>query len=200
MIKVGLTGGIGSGKSTVAKVFKQLGVPIYFSDDRAKDLMLNNKFLREALISVFGDKVIINGFLNRSFIASKVFSNPKELFKLNALVHPFVQKDFDVWSASQTGNYILKEAAIIFETGADKLLEKVILVESPKHLKVSRIMFRDGITDEEVFKRMSKQWSDIQKRANADYIIQNDEKRSLIHQILKLHDILTLLNKSNSTL
>jgi len=193
MIKVGLTGGIGSGKTTVAKIFKQFGVPVYFSDDRAKDLMLNNKFLRESLISLFGDKVIINGFLNRSYIASKVFSNPKELIKLNALVHPFVQKDFDVWSASQTSNYVLKEAAILFETGADKLLDKVVLVESPEDLKVSRIMFRDGMAEEEVFKRMSKQWSDSQKRINADYIIQNNEKCSLIYQILKLHNTFSSL-------
>lgn len=188
MIKVGLTGGIGSGKTTVAKIFMQLGVPVYLSDNRAKDLMLNNQFLRESLISVFGDKVIINGFLNRSYIASKVFSNTEELIKLNALVHPFVQKDFDVWSASQTSNYVLKEAAILFETGANKLLDKVVLVESPEDLKVSRIMFRDGMTEEEVFKRMSKQWSDRQKRTNADYIIQNDEKCSLTYQILKLHN------------
>ena len=193
MIKVGLTGGIGSGKTTVAKIFKQLGVPVYLSDDRAKDLMLNNQFLRESLISVFGDKVIINGFLNRSYIASKVFSNPKELIKLNTLVHPFVQKDFDVWSASQTSNYVLKEAAILFETGADKLLDEVVLVESPEDLKVSRIMFRDGMTEEEVFKRMSKQWSDCQKRTIADYIIQNDEKCSLIYQILKLHNTFSSL-------
>ena len=193
MIKVGLTGGIGSGKTTVAKIFKQFGVPVYFSDDRAKDLMLNNKFLRESLISLFGDKVIINGFLNKSYIVSKVFSNPKELIKLNALVHPFVQKDFDVWSASQTSNYVLKEAAILFETGADKLLDKVVLVESPEDLKVSRIMFRDGMAEEEVFKRMSKQWSDSQKRINADYIIQNNEKCSLIYQILKLHNTFSSL-------
>ena len=188
MIKVGLTGGIGSGKTTVAKIFKQFGVPVYFSDDRAKYLMLNNKFLRESLISLFGDKVIINGCLNRSYIASKVFSNPKELIELNALVHPFVQKDFDVWSDSQTSNYVLKEAAILFETGADKLLDKVVIVESPEDLKVSRIMFRDELTEDEVFKRMSKQWPDSQKRTNADYIIQNDEKCSLIYQILKLHN------------
>ena len=191
MIKVGLTGGIGSGKTTVAKIFKQLGVPIYFSDDRAKNLMLNNQFLRESMISLFGDKVIIGGFLNRSYIASKVFSNPKELIKLNALVHPFVQRDFDVWSASQTSNYVLKEAAIILETGGDKLLDKIVLIESPKYLKVTRIISRDGMTEEEVFKRMSKQWSDSQKRINADYIIKNDEKNFLIFQILKLHDTLS---------
>ena len=193
MIKVGLTGGIGSGKTTVAKIFKQFGVPVYFSDDRAKDLMLNNQFLRESLISLFGDKVIVDGFLNRSYIASKVFTNTKELIKLNALVHPFVQTDFDVWSASQTSNYVLKEAAIIFETGADKLLDKVVLVESPKNLKVSRVMVRDRMLRKEVLKRMERQWSDYQKRINADYIIQNDEKYSLINQSLKLHNILSTL-------
>ena len=189
MIKVGLTGGIGSGKTTVANIFKQLGVPVYFSDDRAKDLMLNNQFLRESLISLFGDKVIIDGFLNRSYIASKVFSNSKELIKLNALVHPFVQKDFDDWSASQCSVYVIKEAAILFETGANKLLDKVVLVESPKDLKVSRVMLRDGMKNEEVLMRMSKQWSDDQKRTYADYIIYNDEENPLINQILKLHSI-----------
>tara|TARA_B000000475_G_scaffold271956_1_gene271259 strand:- start:810 stop:1394 length:585 start_codon:yes stop_codon:yes gene_type:complete len=189
MIKVGLTGGIGSGKTTVANIFKQLGVPIYFSDDRAKYLMLHNQFLRESLISLFGDKVVVNGLLNRSYIASKVFSNPKELIKLNTLVHPFVQKDFDDWSASQCSVYVIKEAAILFETGANKLLDKVVLVESPKDLKVSRVMLRDRITKEEVLMRMSKQWPDDQKRTYADYIIYNDEENPLINEILKLHSI-----------
>ena len=189
MIKVGLTGGIGSGKTTIAKIFMQLGVPVYFSDTRAKDLMLNNKSLQESLISLFGDEVIIDGLLNRSHIASKVFSNPKELVKLNALVHPFVQKDFDAWSASQSSHYVLKEAAIIFETGADKFLDQVILVESPEDLKISRVMLRDKVTMKEVLMRMGNQWSDDQKRINADYIILNDEKCSLINQILKLHTV-----------
>lgn len=188
MIKVGLTGGIGSGKTTVARIFNQLGVPIYLSDDRAKYLMLNNQFLRESLISLFGEMVILNGFLNTPYISSKVFDNPNELIKLNTLVHPFVQRDFDVWSASQSCDYVIKEAAIIFETGGDKLLDKILLVESPKYLKVSRIILRDTITEVEIHKRMSRQWSDSQKRKNADYIIQNDEKCSLIYQILKLHD------------
>lgn len=189
MIKVGLTGGIGSGKTTIAKIFMQLGVPVYFSDTRAKDLMLNNKSLQESLISLFGDEVIIDGLLNRSHIASKVFSNPKQLVKLNALVHPFVQKDFDAWSASQSSHYVLKEAAIIFETGADKFLDQVILVESPEDLKISRVMLRDKVTMKEVLMRMGNQWSDDQKRINADYIILNDEKCSLIYQILKLHTV-----------
>ena len=189
MIKIGLTGGIGCGKTTVANIFKQLGIPIYSSDSRAKDLLLNNHFLRESLISLFGDKVIIDGILNTSYIASKVFSNPKELIKLNALVHPFVQKDFDAWSASQNSDYVLKESAILIETGADKFLDKIILVISPEELKFSRVMLRDQITKEDVLLRMNKQWTDNQKRINADYIIYNDEKTSLINQILNLHSI-----------
>ena len=132
---------------------------------------------------------MIEGLLNRSYIASKVFSNPKELLKLNALVHPFVQRDFDVWSASQSTDYVLKEAAIIFEAGVDKLLDKVVLVESPINLKISRVMLRDGMLKKEVLMRMEKQWSDSRKRINADYIIKNDEKCSLLNQILKLHTI-----------
>tara|TARA_Y100000739_G_scaffold200081_1_gene184057 strand:+ start:322 stop:906 length:585 start_codon:yes stop_codon:yes gene_type:complete len=189
MIKIGLTGGIGCGKTTVANIFKQLGIPIYSSDSRAKDLLLKNHFLRESLISLFGDKVIIDGILNTSYIASKVFSNPKELIKLNALVHPFVQKDFDAWSASQNSDYVLKESAILIETGADKFLDKIILVISPEELKFSRVMLRDQITKEDVLLRMNKQWTDNQKRINADYIIYNDEKTSLINQILNLHSI-----------
>ena len=189
MIKIGLTGGIGCGKTTVANIFKQLGIPIYSSDSRAKDLLLSNHFLRESLISLFGDKVIIDGVLNTSYIASKVFSNPKELIKLNALVHPFVQKDFDAWSASQNSDYVLKESAILIETGADKFLDKIILVVSPEDLKFSRVMLRDQITKEDVLLRMNKQWTDNQKRINADYIIYNDEKTSLINQILNLHSI-----------
>ena len=126
-------------KTTIAKIFKQLGVPVYFSDDRAKDLMLNNKSLQE--LYFFRRWGFIDGLLNRSYIASKVFSNPKELFKLNALVHPFVKRDFDIWSASQSTDYVLKEAAIIFEAGVDKWLDKVVLVESPKP-KVSCVMLR----------------------------------------------------------
>ena len=150
---------------------------------------LNNQFLRQSLISLLGDKVIIDGVLNRSYIASKVFSNPKELIKLNALVHPFVQKDFDAWSASQNSDYVLKESAILIETGADKFLDKIILVVSPEDLKFSRVMLRDQITKEDVLLRMNKQWTDNQKRINADYIIYNDEKTSLINQILNLHSI-----------
>lgn len=192
MLKIGLTGGIGSGKTTVVKVFMQLGVPVYISDDRAKYLMHENESLKTSIISVFGEKTFLNGKLNRSYLASTVFSNTNKLYELNALVHPYVKKDFEIWLASQNSNYIIKEAAILFETGANKFLDKVILVESPEKLKIQRIMLRDSLKHEEIIDRMSKQWSDLDKRIYADYIILNDEKSSLIKQILKLHKLFNL--------
>ena len=189
MLKIGLTGGIGSGKTTVAEVFKQLGIPVYSSDDRAKALMLENEPLRASVIGLFGEQSYLEGELNRAYIASKAFSNKEQLNKLNALVHPVLQKDFEAWTATQQSAYIIKEAAILFETGANKGLDKVILVEAPKELKISRVVQRDGIEHEAVLARMDKQWSDEQKRECSDHVIINDEKSFLLEQVLKLHDI-----------
>jgi len=189
MLKIGLTGGIGSGKTTVAKIFKQFGIPIYLSDDRAKDLMLENESLRKSLIDLFGEQAYIDGLLNRAYIASKVFTNKEALNKLNALVHPVLQKDFEAWSTAQQSPYIIKEAAILFESGANEGLDKVILVEAPKELKISRVVQRDGFERSDVIARMNKQWSDEQKREHSDHVIVNDEKSSLLEQVLKLHDI-----------
>lgn len=189
MLKIGLTGGIGSGKTTIAEVFKQLGIPIYLSDNRAKALMLENESLRISIIRLFGNQAYVAGELNTAYIAEKVFSNHEELKKLNAIVHPVLQEDFEAWSAMQQSPYIIKEAAILFESGANKGLDKVILVEAPKELKISRVVQRDNVTQEDVLARMDKQWSDEQKRALSDYIIINDEKSSLLEQVLKLHDI-----------
>ena len=189
MLKIGLTGGIGSGKTTVANIFKQLGIPIYLSDDRAKALMLENESLRKSLIGLFGEQSYVDGVLNRAYIASKVFTNKEELNKLNALVHPVLEKDFEAWSIVQQSPYIIKEAAILFESGANKGLDKVILVEAPKELKISRVVQRDGIERSDVIARMDKQWSDEKKRAFSDDVIINDEKFSLLEQVLKLHDI-----------
>lgn len=189
MLKIGLTGGIGSGKTTIAEVFKQLGIPIYLSDNRAKALMLENESLRISIIRLFGNQAYVAGELNTAYIAEKVFSNHEELKKLNAIVHPVLQEDFEAWSAMQQSPYIIKEAAILFESGANKGLDKVILVEAPKELKISRVVQRDNVTQEDVLARMDKQWSDEQKRALSDYIIINDEKSSLMEQVLKLHDV-----------
>ena len=189
MLKIGITGGIGSGKTTVAEVFKQLGIPVYSSDDRAKALMLTNESLRASVIALFGEKSYVDGALNRAYIASKVFSNKEELNKLNALVHPVLKKDFEAWTAAQKSAYAIKEAAILFESGANKGLDKVILVEAPKKLKISRVVQRDGIEHEAVLARIDKQWTDEQKRERSDYVIVNDEKSSVLEQVIKLHDI-----------
>jgi len=189
MLKIGLTGGIGSGKTTVAKIFKQLGIPVYLSDDRAKALMLENESLRKSLIGLFGEQAYVDGVLNRAYLASIVFSNDEALAKLNELVHPILQKDFELWSSHQQSPYIIKEAAILLESGANKGLDKVVLVEAPKELKISRVVQRDHVEYEDVLARMNKQWTDSQKREHSDYVISNDEKSSLLEQVLKLHDI-----------
>ena len=189
MLKIGLTGGIGSGKTTVAKIFKQLGIPVYLSDDRAKALMLENESLRKSLIGLFGEQAYVDGVLNRAYLASIVFSNDEALTKLNELVHPILQKDFELWSSHQQSPYIIKEAAILLESGANKGLDKIVLVEAPKELKISRVVQRDHVEYEDVLARMNKQWTDSQKREHSDYVVSNDEKSSLLEQVLKLHDI-----------
>ena len=187
MLKIGLTGGIGSGKTTVGEVFQQLGVSVYASDDRAKALMTEDLSLRSGLISLFGEQAFMNEILNRSYIASKVFSNTQLLAKLNTLVHPFVEKDFQAWSKRQEGAYVLKEAAILFESGAYKGLDEVVLVEAPIELRVNRVISRDGSHREDVIARMEMQWSDEKKKELSDHLIVNDEKSSLLEQVLKLH-------------
>ena len=188
MLKIGLTGGIGSGKTTVAKVFKQLGIPVYASDDRAKALMTEDVALRSALCSQFGDKAFVDGILNRAYIASKVFYNKKALEQLNALVHPAVEADFLAWYDIQISPYIIKEAAILIESGGHKRLDQIILVQAPEEIRISRVLKRDGGEQSHVLARMKEQWSDMQKEAHAQHIISNDGKSSVLEQVLKLHD------------
>jgi dephospho-CoA kinase len=188
MIKIGLTGGIGSGKTTVSEVFAQLGIAIYLSDDRARALMVNDEELQSAIISLFGEQSYELGQLNRPYIASKVFSDKNELEKLNALVHPALKKDFDLWCTEQTSPYILKEAAILFESGANIGLDKVILVEAFTEIRLSRVMKRDSVSSESVLARMEVQWSDERKKLLSDYVIMNDEKCSVLEQVLEIHE------------
>ena len=193
MLKVGLTGGIGSGKTTIAEVFKQMGVAVYSSDDRAKSIMVNDVALRLEITNTFGTESYSNNQLNRAYIARKVFSNSVELAKLNAIVHPALKKDFVLWCSNQKGLYILKEAAILFESNAHVGLDKVILVSAAKEIKLTRILNRDSSTREEILLRMDKQWSDEKKRVLSDFEIVNDEDESVINQILEIHKSLSLL-------
>lgn len=187
MIKIGLTGGIGSGKSTVASIFKQLGVSVYFSDTRAKFLMASDPKVIAQIEDSFGSASYVNGQLNKTYISKKVFSDTKALKTLNSIVHPAVKNDFNLWCTTQKGPYIIKEAAILFESKSNIGLDKVILVSSPKELKMSRVLKRDQTDEKSVLERMDAQWKDSEKRLLADYEIRNDEKKSLIEQVNFLH-------------
>ena len=176
MIKVGLTGGIGSGKSTVAKILLKLGFPVYNSDKRAKWLMNNDSILKNNISSIFGENSYINGVLNTNFISNIVFSDPDKIVQLNSLVHPSVSKDFDKWlKLNISHNIIFKEAAILIESGAYLKMNKIILVESRNDLKIERILKRDSTDYDSVKKRMDSQSSDIKNKKYADYIIENNE-------------------------
>lgn len=187
-LKIGITGGIGVGKSVVTKIFKLLGIPTYDADKEAKDIMIKNDAVRDALISAFGSEVyFVDGSLNREWLGKRVFSNSVELKKLNAIVHPAVIQDADDWANSQTSTYSVKEAALLFESGSYKKLDINILVVSPLELRIKRVMERDRVDREEVLRRISKQMPEEEKEKLADYLIYNDDEHSLIDQVIDLH-------------
>jgi len=184
---IGLTGGIGSGKSKAAGHFSELGVSCYITDDRAKDLMNSNKNLQQAIVNEFGAESYINGNLNRSFIASFVFKDTNLLAKLNTIVHPAVADDFNSWLIEKNSVYVIKEAAILFENDVAKLCDQVILLTAPEAIRIQRVIDRDKCTKEDVLERISKQWSDAKKKPLADYIIENIEWIETSKQIRTLH-------------
>ena len=188
MLKIGITGGIGSGKSTVCRIFEVLGIPVFYADAVAKNLMTEDTVLKQGIIAQFGpESYLPNGSLNRPHLASIVFNQQKELEKLNALVHPAVFRAFDTWAAQQKAPYVIKEAALLFESGSYQMCDQNILVTAPENLKIERIMKRDGISQAEVEARMAKQMSDEEKKPLANLLLVNDEQQLLIPQILHLH-------------
>ena len=188
MLKIGITGGIGSGKTTVCRVFELLGIPIFYADTVAKLIMNTDPALKEEILKTFGEKsYLMDGELNRSYISSIVFKNEFELNKLNALVHPAVFRAFDKWLAiHHDAPYIIKEAALLFETKSYTMCDLSVLVVSPEALRVKRVIARDAISQDEIALRMKRQLSDEQKMKLADHILFNDESRLLIPQILEL--------------
>ncbi len=186
---IGLTGGIGSGKSYCAKIFEKLGVPIYYSDARAKQLMKSDEDLKSQIIQLFGDESYRSDqSLNRKHLSNLIFNNKELLKQMNQIVHPAVRKDFLEWGEIQLNKhkYVLQESALIFETGSHKIMNKVILVDAPVEIRLARVMARDKVDKSSVQNRMSKQLPSAEKRKKADYLIDNDGSQ-LVTPILNIH-------------
>ena len=188
MIIIGLTGGMGSGKSTVGTMFKDLGIPVYNSDERAKQLMNTSKKIKKELIGLFGKEAYSEEELNRPFIAEKVFNDADLLTKLNGIVHPKVRKDFLKWTKKQNTPYVIQETALLFENKSQKLYDKVILVTAPKELRIQRVLKRDKSSREQINSRMNNQLDDDIKIKLADYIIENIDLDITRSKILELHE------------
>lgn len=186
MLKIGLTGGIGSGKSTVAQVFETLGIPVYYADDAAKRLMNTDKALMQAIQKHFGEASYTDGTLNRKHIASIVFQDQGKLALLNSLTHPATIADAKEWISRQTTPYVIKEAALLFESGSYKDLDYIIGVAAPLPLRLQRVMQRDGISAEEVQQRISRQLNEEEKLKRCNFSIVNDETTAVIPQVLEL--------------
>lgn len=193
MLRIGITGGMGSGKTTVARIFEVLGIPVYYADDAAKKLMNEDHSLQKKLIEYFGQEVYSKGHLNRSLLASIVFKNEEKLSMLNSIVHPATLADAEKWMNQFTKSdppvvpYAIKEAALIFESGAQKKLDYIIGVHAPYKLRLKRSMKRDSLTKAEVEARMEKQMDETKKMNLCNFIITNDEEQLLIPQVVDLH-------------
>ena len=186
-LRVGLTGGIGSGKSTVAKIFETLNIPVYYADESAKHIMNSDEVLRKNIIELFGSDAYSSTGLNRAHIAAIVFNNKEKLEQLNALVHPATIGHAEKWMLQQTTPYAIKEAALIFESGVHATLDYVIGVSAPEHLRIHRAMKRDNISRDEVKVRMNRQINEVIKMRLCDFVIVNDEQHLVIPQVLELH-------------
>jgi len=186
-LRIGLTGGIGSGKSTIARIFEVLGVPVYYADQEAKRIMNENEQVVREVIALFGQDAYVNNQLNRPFIASVVFGNKDKLDRLNAIVHPATIYDAEVWMQKQASPYAIKEAALIFEADARKYVDYVIGVSAPQELRISRVVQRDATTEENVRRRISNQMDEETKLGLCDFIIFNDEQQLVVPQVVALH-------------
>lgn len=187
MIKVGLTGGIGSGKTTVSRIFEALGVKIFYADIEAKKIY-DDPGIRDRVEALLGDVAYDHGVLDRKKVAKIVFQNKDLLAKLNAIIHPAVGDAYNNWIATCANEpYVIKEAAILFESGSDKGLDRIITVAAPESLRIERVMQRDHCSEQDVRNRLSKQWTDEERNKRADYIIYNDGSKSLIDQVMAIH-------------
>ena len=188
MYLLGLTGGIGSGKTLVCSILEKLGIEVYYADSEAKRLMNTDPDLVIQIKKLFGMEAYNGTSLNREFLAKEVFGDPAKLALLNAAVHPVVRKDFSHWAQTQKdAPYIVEETAILFESGARQFLDGSVLVYAPEGLRLQRVMDRDGLNEEEVRSRMKNQMDEEEKKRLADHVIINDEKEMLLPQVIELH-------------
>jgi dephospho-CoA kinase len=193
MIKIGVTGGIGSGKSMICKIFEQQGYPVYYTDDQAKFLISTNKNLQNEIIALLGGESFVEGVYNRQFVAEKVFNDQTLLQQLNDLVHPHVELDFEQFITNTTAKLIFKESALLFDDDSYKKLDEVIYVSAPKSLRIERIKTRDSFrTEEEISNIIDKQFPESKAVLLADYIVVNDEVESVIEQLDEIKEIILL--------
>lgn len=193
---IGLTGGIGSGKTTVAKAFNALGIPVYIADNEAKHLMNSSKVIQNKLITLFGKDAYKNKTLNRPYLADKIFNNAENLEKMNAIVHPEVAAHFKAWVSKQHAPYVLKESAILFENGAYTGCDYIITVTAPLLLRIERLLKRDNTTEEKIRAIMNNQWSDDIKIKKSNFVIVNKDLKETREQVQLTHNrILNLIEK-----
>ena len=183
MLKIGITGGIGSGKSVVSKIIESIGYPVFNSDLEAKNIINSNERVRNELIQIFGPSIYTSTGLNRQLLAQKIFSDPALRDKVNEIVHPRVREAFEKFCLNSTKNLVFNEAAILIETGSYKQFDKLIVVTAPKEVRIDRVVKRDHVTKEDVLARMSNQWDDEKKVQYADVIINNDGSEPLLIQV-----------------
>ena len=196
IFRVGITGGIGSGKSLVCRIFETFGVSVYYADTEAKRIMLEDKKVKEQLIELLGEDAYKGNNIDRSYIASAIFNNEMLLTRMNQIVHPAVHSDFIKWSGAIADSpYVIKEAAIMFESGSDKLVDTTVLVYASETTRIERVCKRDGVEEKIVKERMKNQMDEEEKRQLADHIITNDNEHMVIPQVIALHE--EFLIKSN---
>ena len=195
---VGLTGGIGSGKTTIANLFAlHFSIPIYIADTKAKELVANNKQLQQEIVTLLGEEAFVEGRYNTSFVAQEVFSNKEKLDKLNAIIHPYVQQDFLQWKQSQQAPYVIKEAAILFESGSYQDCDFIIMVTAPLEERIKRVMLRDKIDRETVEKRIKNQWNDEKKIELSTFVIENREIDKNLDKIEIIHSKIVKMTAEN---
>lgn len=193
---IGLTGGIGSGKTTVANFFKELGVPVYIADEAGKKLLNSSAEVKEKVQKVFGEQAYKNNHPDRKYLADQVFNSKEKLDQLNKIIHPAVREDFENWKKDQSANYVIYEAAILFETGSDEKCDAVIVVTAPYSERLKRLQKRDQSSIEEIEARKQHQWNDDKKRALANFEIENIDLHTTKDSVKNLHEILLKYSKN----